>query len=371
MKIGIFISDEGFGHSVRQKIIINNLIKISPKIKITVFNSKRLSFLKEYFGNKIEYKNYNQTLYTIKTKNGELDLKKTKKVLEKWKIQSSKNIEDLIKKKYKFDLIISDLVPEAFRYAKYLNIPSFGVARFAWDWFFFNTKFKNLKSIKLISNDLKLANKIFFTTFINKKILSSHKYQISEVNLVFDKKLFTEGTSSFYKSKNKLKCLIMDNGTKTNSMLIKDTVIYLKKIPYVDFYIAVDNFPNKLKTLIAETKNLIPVSGLKNMHRLIEYVDFIVARPGFNTLTEVLVLKKPSLLIFEKNNPEINENLKQIKKLNCASVMQQSSFKSNFKKRIDLFLKKEIIHIKENLKIKNFKSNGSNQIIKKLFKEIE
>tara|TARA_B100001173_G_scaffold311683_1_gene329730 strand:- start:1000 stop:2115 length:1116 start_codon:yes stop_codon:yes gene_type:complete len=371
MKIAIFISDEGYGHSVRQKNIINNIFKLNPKIKITIFNSKRLTFLKEYFGNKIDYKHYSETLYTVKKKSGEMDLQKTKKVLQKWIYRSDLNIKNLIKKDYKFDLIISDLVPEAFRYAKYLNVPAFGVARFAWDWFFYNTKFRKLKSVRLISEDLALAKKIFFTGFVKKKILSSQKYSIKEVNLIFDKKIFNEGTSTFFKSKKKLKCLIMDNGTKTNSKLISDTIKYLKKISYIDFYVSIDNFSDKLKNIVAETDNLIPISGLKNMHRLIDYVDFIVARAGFNTLTEILILKKPSLLIFEKNNPEIEQNLKQITKLKYAGIMYQTSFKSKFKKRIDFFLKKEIINLKDRLKSKNFKSNGSNQIVREILRNYE
>lgn len=67
-KIAIFISDEGFGHSVRQKTIILELLKYNPKIKITIFNSSRLLFLKEYFGNKLNYIHYPNTLSTIKKK---------------------------------------------------------------------------------------------------------------------------------------------------------------------------------------------------------------------------------------------------------------------------------------------------------------
>ena len=54
-KIAIFISDEGFGHSVRQKIIITEFLKYNSKIQFTIFNNKRLLFLKEYFGNKLNY----------------------------------------------------------------------------------------------------------------------------------------------------------------------------------------------------------------------------------------------------------------------------------------------------------------------------
>ena len=68
----------------------------------------------------------------------------------------------------------------------------------------------------------------------------------------------------------------------------------------VDFYISVDNFSEKLKLYVAEQENLIPIEGLKNMHRLISYVDFLVARGGFNTITEIINFNKPALLIDEK-----------------------------------------------------------------------
>ena len=79
-KIALFISDEGYGHSARQKNIILEFFKYNPNIKFTIFNGKRLLFLKEYFGNKLRYKYYPSTLHTVKKKNGELDLEATKKI---------------------------------------------------------------------------------------------------------------------------------------------------------------------------------------------------------------------------------------------------------------------------------------------------
>lgn len=223
----------------------------------------------------------------------------------------------------------------------------------------------------MISRDLKLSNKIYFPTFTNGKILSNHFFLTKKTNLILNKNLFKENTFDFAKSKNKYKCLIMDNGTKTNSELIKKTIVYLKKIKYIDFYIAVDNYSNNLKNYIAEQINLIPVSGLKNMHRLIEYVDFLVARGGFNTLTEILIFKKPALLIDEKNNPEIRQNLLQMNNLGYSAIMKQSSFKSKFPNRINYFLKKEMTNIKNKLNVKNFQSNGAKQIVKDIIKIYE
>ena len=55
LKCGIFISDEGYGHMVRQRAIINEFLKKCPNIEIVVFNDKQLFHLKESFGNKIKY----------------------------------------------------------------------------------------------------------------------------------------------------------------------------------------------------------------------------------------------------------------------------------------------------------------------------
>lgn len=368
--VGIFISNEGYGHSVRQKNIIIELINKYPKSSFTIFNYYRLSFLKEYFGNKIRFISFPDTLSTIKKKNGELDLKKTKKIIKNWPQQSKKNVEFLVRKKFNFDFIISDLVPEAFRFAKIKKIPSFGLARFTWDWFFYNSKLRNLETLPLISKDLKLANKIYFPSFTKDKILSNHFSLTKKTNLILNKKTFKDNTFEFSKSTNKYKCLIMDNGTKTNSELIKKTIPYLNKNKDIDFYIAVDNYDLTLKNYVAEQKNLVPISGLKNMHRLIEYVDFLVARGGFNTVTEILIFKKPALLIEEKNNPEIDKNLFQMRKLGYAAIMKQSSFKKKFNNRIKYFLKKEMHSIKNVLNLRNFKSNGAKQIVNDIVKTL-
>ena len=66
-----------------------------------------------------------------------------------------------------------------------------------------------------------------------------------------------------------------------------------------------------MQKIISENSNLFPISGLKNMHSYIASIDFIIARGGFNTITECLILKKPALLMYETNNKEILYNISQ------------------------------------------------------------
>ena len=55
LKACLFISDEGFGHTVRQRSIITELLK--KKVEVTVVTSSKISVLKEKFRNSINYRN--------------------------------------------------------------------------------------------------------------------------------------------------------------------------------------------------------------------------------------------------------------------------------------------------------------------------
>ena len=55
VKVAIFISDVGFGHMVRQREIIRQLLKSFKNLEITVINFEHIEILKETFGKKINY----------------------------------------------------------------------------------------------------------------------------------------------------------------------------------------------------------------------------------------------------------------------------------------------------------------------------
>ena len=77
-KISIFISDESYGHIVRQVNIIHELLK-KKKFHITVITSSKIQILKEKFGNQISYDNFDNNIQTVKNKNGSLNVNETKK----------------------------------------------------------------------------------------------------------------------------------------------------------------------------------------------------------------------------------------------------------------------------------------------------
>ena len=65
----------------------------------------------------------------------------------------------------------------------------------------------------------------------------------------------------------------------------------------VNFYVNIKSFNEKIKKIISYSKNIIPVYGLRKIHHTIPIADFVIAREGFNTITETLILKKPAIFL--------------------------------------------------------------------------
>ena len=99
------------------------------------------------------------------------------------------------------------------------------------------------------------------------------------------------------------------------------------------------------------------------MYSYINKVDCVVARGGYNTITECLLFKKPSMLFQEKNNPEIFHNLKTIKKKKLSYIIDYKNWGNNFLPTLNYFYKKKKHEIHKNLKKNNFRSNGAEQIV--------
>ena len=55
MKISIFIADEGYGHAMRQKNIIHELLDHIPFVHITVYGKDKLDLISDEFKDALKY----------------------------------------------------------------------------------------------------------------------------------------------------------------------------------------------------------------------------------------------------------------------------------------------------------------------------
>ena len=83
------------------------------------------------------------------------------------------------------------------------------------------------------------------------------------------------------------------------------------------------------------------------------------------------MLKKPSILYDERNNPEIYYNLKTVNNLQLCDLLKTKNWKKNFKTKINKFLKYEFKNIEKKFKFKKFKNTGSTEIVNDILKVIK
>jgi uncharacterized protein (TIGR00661 family) len=350
--IGIFISDDGNGHAVRQIQIIIFLIK--KNFNVTVVTNKKILRIKKYFKNKISYINLHNLIETKKNKIGGLDKQKTMANFLHWFYQKKKWNKKVEKIIVNFDLVISDSVPQVYILTKKYNIPSINISHFTWDWFYRKLFFhKNKKIYQSLCLDYSMCDYFLFPPLTPEEILQKYKNKVFNLNIIT--------TDSFFKIKyfkKKTQCLIMDNGSNVMAENIKKIIPYILNLP-INFYIGCDSLQRKSIDLIAKTNNCKIISGYKNVHKKLAVVDFVIARGGFNTISECLVLKKPSLLYEENDNPEVKENIKILRKNKLCSKISKYDFGENISNKINKFLKNEFVQIQKTFNKIKFLENGA------------
>ena len=369
IKCAIFISDVGFGHMVRQRQIILELIKQFKNISITVFHSKNLKVLKKSFGNKIKYvKNFNNIfLYKKDYKNtlGELDIQKTKYEMSKWEQRSNFFLKKNSKKLSQFDFFISDLVPEISNYAYKLGKPCFSVCHYTWDWFFKKLFKKNHRFITILKKFTNLSSKFYFPPFTYSLIKKSSN-KVLNVNLIANKIIKR-------KKLKKNSILLMNNGTEVLSSKIENIIPEIIKLKEYKFFLSTTILKKKLLDQVKKSKNIYLINNeLKHTYNFISKVDFVIARGGFNTISECIISNTPCLLAGEKNNPEIDENIKAVKNHHLFdSIKDKDWHPKNFNNRIQKYINSKKIILNKDTNNNKFKNNGAKTIVKDMKKVLK
>ena len=354
-----FLSDEGYGHIVRQKAILEKLYDYSNSpIDFTLQTHNHLKAAKDIFGKGNFIDKYNNISWQ-KLKNGSTDLKKIKKHYEEY---DSKSIDFIKREKdlSEYDFLISDFVYEAFQLGKNNNIPSFGVAHFTWDWFFsklypptINTKVMNL-FFELAGK----ADRIYFPLFTPIEILKHYKNSVQVPLIVREK----NNPRKIYINNSNFKILIIDSGSNLLKLHIEKSIENLADLDDMQFFLA-----NDYKSEFESIKN-IPKTHL--MMDYIESMDLVIARAGFNTISECIACRTPMLLIGEAMNPEINENIINLKNQGLASFISLDEFRLGLHSFLPRFLKNEFNSLKTNMQNHDLPINGAEVIAKDILNYI-
>ena len=364
INIGFFISDDGYGHAARQSSIISSLLKSDKKKKfqIHVYGNKIIKRMRNEFKNKVKYRKFDNIIHTKKNLDGSLSLSKTKKVFNFWKKNKKNLIKKVKSKVMKFDLLISDSVPHVFDAANELNIKALNISHFTWDWFYLKTFKRDMIYNELVKS-YKKSDIFIFPPLTDPEILKIYKKKIKKINFIVTDS-FVKKRFPLLKRKKISQCIIMDNGSRVLSTKILKIIKYLKEFNDLKFIISANSFnTNQLKN-IKKIKNCKIEKDLKKIHKYIPQCDFLIARGGFNTITESLILKKPTILYNETQNIEVKKNISFLVKKGLSYPINREFFTNFFKKKIDYFRNHKLSKINKIFLRYKFKGNGSDQASK-------
>ena len=96
------------------------------------------------------------------------------------------------------------------------------------------------------------------------------------------------------------------------------------------------------------------------MTDFIRHVDYVFARPGYNTITSIIKFNKPATFIYDKNNPEMKWNTKVLNKMKMFRICSINNLNKEFNLVINNKLKTKFI---KNFNINKQKYNFNGQKI--------
>ena len=363
MKIAIFISDEGFGHAMRQKNIIYELIDHIPFIDITVFGKEKMDVIKDEFGDRIKYKDIFNLLITVKDVDGNLDVEKTKIKFKNWKKERDLWISKIIKMiDPKTQLIISDSVPQTSSISKELGIKQLNIQHFTWDWLY-KSIYGDDEIFRLLNADYKLNGDFIFPPLTPVGNLNLHNnYQ--EINFIVNKNLINKASEKNLSDTNKI-VLLMNNGTESLLTFVGEILEKMPNQKSWKYLLRSENLSEKSRMIALERNDVEVLTGFPNTHLAIAKSNIVLARGGYNIISELLALQKPSIILEERFNPEISSNLELAKKYSLINI-------GNRKNSQDLLL--EMMHkVDENSFLRNrenIKCHGASEVLLKIYENL-
>jgi uncharacterized protein (TIGR00661 family) len=358
MHFKVFLSDEGFGHIVRQRAVVEVLRESVPELKLTLQTQTHSEAAGQYIPGATLIKRFNNIQWD-KQPNGSPDLVKIAHRYESYIEQSNQFIEEE-RDNFKYDALLSDFVYEAFPLGKQMGVKTFGVAHFTWDWFF-SKLYPPPVHTDVIRHFMSMADqatRLYFPPFTPEEIIHHYKGKALEVPLILHSKIDHKEVDEG----GKFKVLIMDSGAGVLSESIRKALISVAQLDDYLFFVS-SKFETEQSNVRHIPQNALMVDYVANM-------DLVIGRAGFNTISECIGLRTPMLLIGEAMNPEMNENILMLKKQHLGSFISMQTFESGLGNYLPSFLNHEYNMIKSMMNQHEIASNGAEVIVNDMLNQL-
>ena len=313
MKIAVFICDVGNGHLSRISAVLKQLIKVLDITAISCYCGRNINRAKSELGfldmsvGEIHFFQYGSYINWHPDKSGAPDYQRiieslhdinTKRLIDNLKILNP-TLKDV-------DFVLNDGVPFALKIASELNVKIYNTFHFTWSWFFSKCYPLNLicPEIDELFKYECLPAVNFTMPFTPSEITGVLNNKV-KIDFILDKDFMPSNTK--YHGSN---ILIVDSGAGHTGEIISQIVeqlVFRQPLAYEIHVIGSGDYRRQT--------GVIYHSNLNSMvfRKLLIDANLVIARPGFNLLTELLYLNKKCIFYFEKGNPEMVDTYYQFR----------------------------------------------------------
>lgn len=354
----VFLSDEGYGHIVRQRAIIEAMRDLGAPISFTVQTQHHIDAATRLINDVDAVTRYNNITWH-KLPNGSPDLAAIRMSYAGYLERSQAWLEEEAEAP-DYDFVLSDFVYEAFAAAKQRNVPAFGVAHFTWDWFFAKLYPPPLSTevIYRFFEMAKMAEVLYFPPFTPEEILHYYRDNARQVPLILRKEI----NHKKVERNGRFRVMIMDSGSGLLQPSIEKALDCLRDLDDFQFFVS--------SKMSRDQNN---VSFIDENELMVDYIgdmDLVIGRAGFNTISECIGLRTPMLLIGEAMNPEMSENILNLKKCGLGTFISIEAFREDLAKLLPQFIRNEYKSIVENMRDHEMEVNGAEIIAQDILNRI-
>jgi uncharacterized protein (TIGR00661 family) len=351
-KCKVYLSDEGYGHIVRQRCVIAELLRVRPDLAIQVQTSVHLDAAMRMIPG-VEFINKYNNITWDKHPGGSPDTTAIEQRYLDHQVQAEKMIEDELVD-IQADFILSDFVYEAFRIGKLRGIPTFGVAHFTWDWFF-SKMYPPPVSTQLIKFWMSCAGdakRLYFPPFTPEEIIRFYGAKAMQVPLILHREIERKNLNS----QGKFKILIIDSGAGVLNDSVHAALTNIAGLNDYIFYVSSRHY--------REQENLRFIPETEMLADYVASMDLVIGRAGFNTISECIGMRTPMLLIGEAMNPEMTENITMLKKRHLGSFISLDTFEHGLGNFLKAFISQEFHLISQAMRSHDIPTNGAEVIVR-------
>lgn len=310
----LLVSDEGYGHTVRQSCIANELAKRGANTILQCRDPVQLAA--KIIDKRVKiYEHFN--LLRLAKQRGGVDIELTYDLLRDYISMSGKWIDNMISSPHvlKCDLIITDIVEEAGVLSKKLGKPAVAISHFTWHWLLrkLDSRFEDIS--QYIETCLDGILEFLYTPFSK---CPEQFPKAKPIHLIArEPRNREEVRKELGVRKDDVIVLFAGGGTSVWKELFSSTNISKRRgfVLLADLPTASDN-----------------IKQVPTPHRLHDYVnaaDLVISRGGYGTISETLAYGIRHLILIEENHPEAMENAKMLKTTNRAVVRNLDKFLSD------------------------------------------